>query len=844
MKPYVEINPAETESCVDAFFGLRLQSIGVLQRDQYGAQKDYVTQLLNRQVDFLAALPALGAGNAIELRFVAHPSADGPGNGRVDVLLRVRVSASHEKGAREHAESQFQGLWASLLGISEDYAWQPIVDQEDYRSAFFGIEPNHIAELFRRDAVIELDRLDSMPPRRPIGISQNLDHADAPRGDASVYFVFPFLRNRNTLERLFFSLLLQSQPVAISIALSPSNLVKEEFDLLVKQLEQCERYGQLPVNGPVTHPAQFLPPRKAQAASLLTHINRAFFTLRDDCLLMKIQVASSQPIAPTLMESLGVSITEHVASSDTDGNTDSENAMLAGGYDWTYANSEEHRRLAQSNLERITFSPHIELQGPENSGRLRRLVGPAEASCAFRFPIPIASEFPGVETRLAKTVSIPKHMSTSGLYLGDNVHRGISRPVHLMDDDRRRHMYVVGQTGTGKSTLLHGMIMQDICNGRGVGVLDPHGELVDEILHCIPEDRVDDVIYINPEDQSSSVGLNLLDYIDDLDKGSAVNHLLEIFEKLYDLKATGGPMFEMYLRNSALLAMEGMPEAATLVDVMKVFSDEELRKLALHRCDNLLVQDFWREVAEKVTYGDWSLPNMRAYVTSKFSRIVYNKLMSRLVLQRQSTVDMVEVLNGQKILLVDLCKGKLGETNSAFLGMVLISLLQRAAFSRTSQDKDDIKDFYLYVDEFQNLATDHFISILSEARKYRLNLVITNQYLHQIPENIRDAVLGNVGTFLGFRVGMRDAEMLDGELSATLNRSDLASLPNFQAYLKTLVNGQATKAFSIETRLHKGRRDADVVKAIKERTLAYSRSVSEVDDEIRGYWEKQKELEL
>jgi len=329
---------------------------------------------------------------------------------------------------------------------------------------------------------------------------------------------------------------------------------------------------------------------------------------------------------------------------------------------------------------------------------------------------------------------------------------------------------------------------------------------------------------------------HLMPYIrDDLDKDSAVNHLLEIFGKLYDMKVAGGPMFELYLRNSTLLVMEGLSEGATLADVMRVFSEKDFRHAALRRCTNPLVQDFWREVAEKIKGENWSLVDMRAWVTSKFSRMVYNNLMRRIVLQRRSTIDFLDVMNNGKILLVDLCKGKLGETNAAFLGMMLISLLQRAAFARTTE-QGKLNDFYLYVDEFQNLATESFVSMLSEARKYRLNLVITNQYLHQIPEEIRDAVIGNVGTFLSFRVGMRDADMLEDEFLPIVGRSDLTGLPNFQAYVKTLVNGEATKPFSVRTRLETAQENAHIIETIRNGARAYSRPTTEVDEEIERHW--------
>ncbi len=393
---------------------------------------------------------------------------------------------------------------------------------------------------------------------------------------------------------------------------------------------------------------------------------------------------------------------------------------------------------------------------------------------------------------------------------------------------------MIGQTGTGKSSLLHQMIMQDIHNGEGVCVIDPHGELVDDVLACIPDDRADDVINIDPTDPHYAVGLNLLDYRDTLDRDSAINHLLEIFEQLYDMRQAGGPVFEQYLRNSAHLATGCGLNKATLTDIGRVFIDTGYRDAQLKRCTDPLVRSFWINLATKIKSQNWSLPDMAAYVTSKLSRIIYNGLMRPIVLQRESTIDMLECMNKRKIILIDLAKGKLGETNSRFLGMILLSLITRAAFSRSGcADTKRLPDFYLYVDEFQNLATDSFSSILSEARKYRLNLIISNQYLHQIPQYLQNAVMGNVGTILSFRVGLQDAELLESRYSNGVSRFDLISLSNYHAYLTTLLRGEATSVFDIKTQLFKGDAKESTAQRIREMSAKrYARPRVEIDAEI------------
>lgn len=395
-------------------------------------------------------------------------------------------------------------------------------------------------------------------------------------------------------------------------------------------------------------------------------------------------------------------------------------------------------------------------------------------------------------------------------------------------------MYMVGQTGTGKSTLLHQMIMQDIHNGEGVCVIDPHGELVDDVLACIPEHRADDVVYIDPTDPDTAVGLNLLDYRDTLDRDSAINHLLEIFDQLYDMRVAGGPIFEQYLRNSAHLATGCGRNKATLADIGRVFVDRTYRIEQLEKCTDPLVRSFWINIATKIKSDNWSLTDMAAYVTSKLSRIIYNGLMRPIVLQRESTVDLLECMNKRRIVLIDLAKGKLGETNARFLGMILLSLITRAAFSRSEfGNPKTLPDFYLYVDEFQNLATDSFSAILSEARKYRLNLIISNQYLHQIPQDLQDAVLGNAGTVLSFRVGLQDAELLERRYSNGVSQFDLMSLSNFNAYLTTLLHGEASSVFDIKTRRFDGAaKEATAERIRKTSAERYARPRAEIDAEI------------
>jgi type IV secretory pathway TraG/TraD family ATPase VirD4 len=391
-------------------------------------------------------------------------------------------------------------------------------------------------------------------------------------------------------------------------------------------------------------------------------------------------------------------------------------------------------------------------------------------------------------------------MPKQGLLLGESVFRGAAKPVYLTDEDRRRHVYVVGQTGTGKSTLLGNLMIEDIQNGKGVAIIDPHGDLVENALGFVPKERLDDVIYFNPGDLSRPLGLNMLDYNYDRpeEKTFIVNEMQSIFDRLFDQESMG-PMFQQYMRNALLLLMEDMPnEPATLVEVPRIFTDPAFRARKLARIHNPVVIDFWEKEAVKAG-GEASLANMTPYITSKFGGFITNDYMRPIIGQAKSSFNFREVMDSGKILLVNLAKGKIGDINAGLLGMVITGKILMAALSRVDvADAEQRRDFNLYIDEFQNFTTDSIATILSEARKYRLNLTMAHQFIAQLDEKIRDAVFGNVGSELVMRVGVQDAEFLVKQFEPTFNQNDLINIDNLNAYAKILINGQTSKPFNLK----------------------------------------------
>ncbi len=406
---------------------------------------------------------------------------------------------------------------------------------------------------------------------------------------------------------------------------------------------------------------------------------------------------------------------------------------------------------------------------------------------------------PQLKQAKSGTAPAPLDLPSSGTLLGRNRHRGAEKTVYITPEDRLRHFYVIGQTGTGKTTLLKNMIMQDIRSGAGVCFIDPHGSDVMDILSAIPKERYEDVIYFDPAATDRPMALNMLEFDHRFpeQKTFVVNEMFSIFQKLYGaVPESMGPMFEQYFRNATMLVIEDPESGSTLLDVSRVMSNKAFREYKLAHCRNPVVVQFWKEIAEKAG-GEASLANIVPYITSKFDVFLSNEIMRPIVTQEKSSFNMREVMDGRKILLVNLSKGRLGDINSHLLGLILVGKVLMAALSRVDALGQPLSDFYLYLDEFQNVTTDSIATILSEARKYRLALTVAHQFVGQLDEKIKNAVFGNVGSMAIFRVGAEDAEVFEQQLSPNISRTDIVNLDNFNAYVRLLVSGRPAKPFNI-----------------------------------------------
>ena len=419
-----------------------------------------------------------------------------------------------------------------------------------------------------------------------------------------------------------------------------------------------------------------------------------------------------------------------------------------------------------------------------------------ELATIYHFPNKTV-ETPHIQWLKAKTGPVPAEVPQSGgTYLGQGYYRGIKRSVNISLEDRRRHVYIIGKTGVGKSVLLQDMAIQDINSGQGVCVIDPHGDLIDDIVKYIPPNRAEDVIYFDPSDGERPMGLNLLEANTEEQKHFMTTAIINLMYKLYDPQRTGiiGPRFEHAVRNAMLTVMS--EQGSTFVEVVRILTDPKYVQEMLPKVQDPIVRRYWTDQIAQTS--DFHKSEVLDYIVSKFGRFVTNKTMRNIIGQSKSAFDFRKCMDEGKILLINLSKGKLGEENSSFLGLVLIPKILVAAMSRQEIPEPDRRDFFLYVDEFQNFATPDFATILSEARKYHLNLTVANQFIGQMDEEVKNAVFGNVGTLISFRVGVTDASYLQREYQPVFSESDLINVERFHAYMKTIVDNEPVPPFSVD----------------------------------------------
>ena len=497
----------------------------------------------------------------------------------------------------------------------------------------------------------------------------------------------------------------------------------------------------------------------------------------------------------------------------------------------TQGNRLEFKRLpagrqAQSVLEDFSF------RTPDSSALPLSL---RELTTIYHFPPSGIASSPHLKQARFTHTPAPMSLPQDGIMLGTNTYRSQQTTIHLGQEDRLRHLYVIGQTGTGKTGLMKSMIIQDIKNGDGCCFIDPHGTDILDILGSVPPERYKDVIYFDPADLSRPFALNFLEY--DISrpeqKTFIVNELLMIFKRLYgDVPESMGPAFEQYFRNATQLVMEDPASGSTILDIARVLANADFRREKLAKSMNPIVNQFWNEIATKAG-GEASLENIVPYITNKFDDFTANDFIRPIIGQQESSFKFRDVMDTKKIMLINLSKGRLGEKNANLLGLIIVGKLFMAALSRADNPRAPYPPFYLYIDEFQNVTTDSIPGILSEARKYKLALSVAHQFLAQIEEKTRDAVFGNVGNMAVFRVGEEDAEFFAKQFSPVFKALDFVNIENRNAYVKILTNGVPQKPFDIKTSDLPALNHAQVEDLVHLSSLTYGRDRATVENMIR-----------
>ena len=472
----------------------------------------------------------------------------------------------------------------------------------------------------------------------------------------------------------------------------------------------------------------------------------------------------------------------------------------------------------------------------------RMILCSEEVASIFHFPNIKYNRSPVIKWQEFKIAAAPSNLPTEGLFLGNNIFRGDAKPVHIKRDDRRRHFYIIGKSGTGKTTILKTMLKQDLEAGEGACLIDPHGDLSESIIPHIPRKRADDVIIFDPGDLERPMGLNILEAYTKEQKEFMAQEALAIFIKMFGEEIMG-PRLQHYFRNGCLTLMDDDEEGATLIDLPRLYTDDSWQRYKVNKVKNPVVKAFWEK--EMTATGMREKQEMIPYFSAKFGPFVTNAQIRNIIGQVKSGFDFRKVMDEGKILICNLAKGRVGDLNSQLLGSVMVAKIQMASMSRVDIPEEERKDFYMYVDEFQTFVTESFATILSEARKFRLNLIIAHQYISQITRmagggkgvhedtTIRDAVFGNVGSMLCFKIGAQDAEYMAKEFSPIFSEQDLINIANYQAYIKIAIDNATSRGFTMSTVYDPSKGDIEAAEAFRQLSrLKYARERNFVEREI------------
>ncbi len=768
---------------------------------------------------FIHAISSWDPNLTLELHILTFPDITNRAMGQVKISIFVTGAGNSENEVKALLAKHYINLMPLLTVTYPDAEFSPISGTEEFNLRWQPFERGYAAGIQRKKDLISLAEPLST---HSIGFEKIIKREENNRH--LIIHPFPWIPSLDSWERLINLFMAQLDPVQMIVRLCPDNKSTEYMDLLIKNINTCDDFL-------LNNNRNNL--KSCEQAQIIRDISiRQMSYLRESQVRLGVFLLAANPLDISLIKVAGRSIIGSM-------NMDNYLSIFTGGF--SYCDVKISDAISTHYFtENSTFTSH-------------------EAASAFRLPSPPMTDTIGLPVKLYRTTCahLPdlSNDSRSQFRLFDNIHNNMLQPVYLENEDRFRHTFILGQTGVGKSTLMESMILQDINNGKGLAVIDPHGDMVESIISNIPENRIKDVILFDLTDREYPIGFNILEYRTIEERDMIIDELYITLDRIYDLKKTGGPIFEANFRGMLKLLMGDKPRKhyiPTLQDFITCYLNKDFRNWLKNDIDDPNTINFVKELERGS--GDYRVENVSPYITSKFSRFINDRALNRIVCQKKTAFDFDGIMENGKIFLVNLGKGRFGSVVSSLLANQIVSRFKMAAMKRGEMRHEDRRDFFLYVDECHNLPSENFQELLSEARKYRVGLILSTQYASQLidPESMGNdllsAIQGNVGTIILFRLGQEDAQLLSPIFTPYFNRMDIAGLPNFEGYVKLHSIHGVIPPFSFRTEKMKKPADNNSAKKVRERSQRrYGVDVKTLDTEMiknhNAWRELQKERE-
>ncbi len=723
------------------YFAFRLNAVA-----SASFENKYETEYLSHLAyewhnNLLNSLTFYDSGLTLRLRYLSDPG---------DEYIRPVLVIEFKSQAYDEAMLRYREIQAEFNLIMQSkkepgrtiYSFSPVTDEKELKNILVPFIPESFVE-FSPEIIPCTSFHRSGIGFRPATKAVAEDEGTLP------YLPKPNLRTDDFCEQLF----LQKKDAMVEIVVSPVKLKREEIDWLRDLEEDIRLYNLTDIE-------------KEKVTQSIT----AYLNAPSKCFKVEVFAAQkSKRIGENLLSAITTSFFGHESNvKTTQISFSSEDILKVRGKD--------NERPGWSHLYPLSTVAGI-----------------------FKFPYPSSAAISGIRYLQPAFGYIPENMNEKGVLAGKIKSNGIEMPVKISVEDLRKHLYMLGQTGTGKTTVLYSMIMDRINAGNGVCVIDPHGDLHKKLLNNIPDKRKKDIILIEPGNIKNKVRINLLEYNKEnpQEKSFLIDDLFNFFRQEYE-SMTMGPIFELFMKNALLLLMDDADNLGSIGDIASVFQNTSFREELLSKCKDREVVDFWRETALKAN-GEMSLMNVSPYIVSKLNQLLINEYIKPIVVTQKSNINFREIIDNNKILLVSLPKGKIGKIGVNILGTVVLSRIINAAFSRENIPEEKRNDFTLFVDEFQNFMAQSVMYAMSEARKYRLSLVLANQTLGQLSGQMMQSVLGNVGSTIFFRPGINDVDFIMPYFTPYLSRENILTLPNYKCVGRLQINNTLSLPFVFDT---------------------------------------------